>query len=114
MIEPAIAFCVREHDDPALEVRVNFGIFAGRQATPAEIDDLARALHDELASFTIVAEERHQFGGVVETSVHQVVVEVERELDRSDIAVVCERVVGIADQWVGDCTASRHMDVADL
>ena len=33
-VEPAIAFRVSTHDEPALEVRVNFGVFAGRYATP--------------------------------------------------------------------------------
>ena len=37
---PTLAFAVHEHAPPALEVRVNFGMFAGREATPAEIDDL--------------------------------------------------------------------------
>jgi hypothetical protein len=113
-MEPAIAFCVREHDDPALEVRVNFGMFAGRQATPAEIDDLAGALHEQLESFTVVAEDRHQFGGAVEASIHQVVVEVERELTGGDIGAMCELVVEIADQWANDCIAARHIDVAEL
>ena len=65
-VEPTIAFCVREHDEPALEVRVNFGIFAGRDVTPAEIDDLARALRPELEDFAVVSEERHEFSGAVE------------------------------------------------
>ena len=42
--EPAISLLVREHDEPGIEVRVNFGVFAGRHATPAEIDELALAL----------------------------------------------------------------------
>jgi len=113
-MEPAIAFCVREHDDPALEVRVNFGVFTGRQATLAEVDNLARALHEQFESFTIVAEQRHQFGGAVEASIHQVVVEVEREVARDDIAAMCDRVVEIADQWVGDCVAARATDIAEL
>ena len=33
--EPSIAFAVRRHEDPGLEIRVNFGVFAGRAATPA-------------------------------------------------------------------------------
>ena len=52
-IEPAIAFCVRQHDEPALEVRVNFGVFAGRDVTPAEIDELARQLHHELEGLEV-------------------------------------------------------------
>src|ERR1700687_1887351 len=64
-MEPAVAFRLRDHERPTLEVRVNFGVFAARNATPAEIDDLARELRGELASFTIVAEERHEFGNDV-------------------------------------------------
>jgi hypothetical protein len=113
-MEPAVAFCVREHDEPALEVRINFGMFAGRQATPAEIDNLARALRERLESFTVVAEERHQFGGATEVSLHQVVIEVERQLAGGEIEATCERVVEIADQWANDCIAARSIDVADL
>ena len=39
--EPALAFATRTFEPPALEIRVNFGLFAGREATPAEIDVLA-------------------------------------------------------------------------
>jgi len=101
-MEPAVAFRVREHERPGLEVRVNFGVFASRQATPAEIDDLARALHDAVDSFSIVAEERHEFGDDVEASVHQVVIEVE---DASDELAV--RVVEAAERWANECFAAR-------
>jgi hypothetical protein len=111
LIEPAIAFCVRTHDGPALEVRVNFGVFSGRQATPAEIDHLARALHDHLESFAVVAEERHEFGGDVEASLHQVVIEVEREFAGDDVDMLCDRVIEIADAWAGECFADRHVEL---
>ena len=77
-MDSTVAFCVREVEDPALEVRINFGVFAGRHATPAEIDDLARAIHQELDTFTIVAEQRHEFAGEMEAALHQVVIEVGR------------------------------------
>jgi hypothetical protein len=66
MDEPPIALRVRAHEAPALEVRVNFGVFAGRHATPAEIDDLAELLRPLVLSFSIVSEERHEFGRSVE------------------------------------------------
>jgi hypothetical protein len=113
-MEPAIAFCVREHEDPALEVRVNFGVFAGRDVTPAEIDDLAHILRDELPSFSIVAEERHEFAGDVEASLHQVVIEVEREHAGDDPAALCDRMVELADEWAAACIAARHSDLADI
>ena len=37
-----LAFPVRAARAPGLEIRVNFGIFAGREATSAEIEELAR------------------------------------------------------------------------
>ena len=77
--EPAISILVRDHDEPGIEVRVNFGVFAGRHATPAEIDELALALRESVPSFAILSEERHEFGDGVEASVHQVVVEVPQE-----------------------------------
>ena len=58
--ETAMAFVVSEHEQPAIEIRVNFGILAGREATPAEIDHLAGRLLDEVETVTIVAEERHE------------------------------------------------------
>jgi len=109
----AIAFCVTERDEPALEVRVNFGVFAGRQATPAEIDDLARSLHEELDSFAIVAEERHEFGGDVEASLRQVVIKVAHEFAGADLDDLCERIVTRAEQWASECIHSRS-DLGEL
>ena len=42
--EPSIAFAASTIEPPALEIRVNFGMFAGREATSVEIDDLATQL----------------------------------------------------------------------
>ena len=106
-MDPAIAFRVPAHAGPALEVRVNFGVYAGRNATAAEIADLAHVLRDEAARFTVIAEERHEFGNDVETSLHQVVIEIERENadDLSD--ETCERIVDTANRWATACVASR-------
>ena len=81
------------------DVRVNFGIFAGRNATQAEIDDLARLLRDEADAFAIVAEERHEFGGEVEAAVRQIVIEIPEGRD--------ERVLELAERWAKDCIRAR-------
>ena len=107
MNEPAIALRMREHEEPAVEVRVNFGVFAGRTVTPAEIDELAASLRDLLPSFAILAEERHEFGGAVEASVHQVVVAVPREHAGREPDVLAERIVLAANGWALDCIAAR-------
>jgi len=98
-MEPPVAFRVRDHERPALEVRVNFGVFAQRQATPAEIDDLARALRELAPSFEIVAEERHEFGGDVEATVRQIVIEIPEDS--------AGRVLEIAERWAKACIRAR-------
>ena len=110
-IEPSVALRVRTHEEPAIEVRINFGVFAGRAVTPAEIDDLARRVSDLVPAFAIVAEERHEFGGAVEASVHQVVVEVPGEHAGDEADVLAERIVLEANGWVLDCIESRHTEV---
>jgi hypothetical protein len=110
-MEPSIAFRVREHDEPACEIRVNFGVFAGRNATPAEIDELAIELRDEVESFAIVAEERHEFGPLVEASLHQVVIEVSREFASARPGELCSRLVAAADEWAQACIADRSVEV---
>ena len=106
--EPAISIRVRKHEEPGIEVRVNFGVFAGRHVTPAEVDELAASLREELTLFAIVAEDRHEFGGAVEAAVHQVVVEVPQEQAGGDPAVLGEQIVLAANGWALDCIASRH------
>jgi len=105
--EPAISFRVLEHDEPGLEVRVNFGVFAGRSATPAEVDALAEQLRSRLPSFTIVAEERHEFGRAVETSLHQVMIEVPRDQVGESPEVLAEQIVLAANGWALDCIDRR-------
>ena len=106
--EPSIALRVREQDDPAVEIRVNFGVFAGRYATPAEIDDLAHALRETVSVFTIVAEDRHEFAVDVEATLHQVVIEIAREHTGNDPDALAERIVLAAGEWANACIASRH------
>ena len=106
--EPAISMLVREHEDPGIEVRVNFGVFAGRHATPAEIDELAMALRELVPAFAILAEERHEFADSMEAKVHQVVVEVPREDAGDEPDFLAGQIVHAANGWALECIASRH------
>ena len=106
--EPAISLRVRDREEPGVEVRINFGVFAGRHATPAEIEELALALRESLTSFAIVSEERHEFGDSVEASVHQVVVEVPRELAGEEPELLAEQIVLAANGWALECIAVRN------
>ena len=110
-MEPTKAFIVEEHEQPAIEVRVNFGIFAGREATPAELDRLAAFLLDEVGEVSIISEERHEIDENVEASVHQVVVQVAD--GGRDPDATAQKIVERADHWVRMCVAERHADIAD-
>jgi hypothetical protein len=85
------------------EVVVNFGVFAGREVTQAEIDRLARQLLEELESFEIVSEQRHRIDHSMEASVHQVRI-AGAEGRRLDATLV-ERV----EAWARDCIAERNL-----
>ena len=114
--EPEIAFAATPEPSP-LEIRVNFGVFTGRAATPAEIDDLARALLPQIGEVSIVAEERHEISDGVEASLHQVRVEVaEESLPRSPEAraELETALVAEASRWAEACAAERHVDVAEI
>jgi formate dehydrogenase assembly factor FdhD len=100
-----------------LEIRVNFGVFAGREATPAELEDLAHALVREVGEISIVSEQRHEVSGEVEASVHQVRVELDdarlpAAADERDALV--DRLVEAAGAWARACIAERSVEVGDL
>ncbi len=73
-VETMIAFPVRAPERPPIEIRVNFGVFAGREATRAEIEALASLLLDHFEEVQIVAEQRYEFGRGAEAEVHQVAI----------------------------------------
>jgi len=116
-VEPALAFYSRHPEPPGLEVRVNFGIFTGREATAAEIDDLARALLPKVGEVAIVAEDRHVVGGATEAALHQVRIEVDPShipADEHEADVLAGRIVEAAEAWARTCAAERHAEVSDL
>ena len=115
--EPAIAFATRTFEPPGLEIRVNFGLFAGREATPAEIDGLAGVLRDKVHDLAIVSEDRHEFADRSEASVHQVRVEVPSEsLPSSDDEIVelRGRLIEAAERWAQDCFDERRAEVNEV
>ena len=112
-----LAFAVHEQHPPALEVRVNFGMFAGRDATPAEIDELAEQLLEKVAPVSIVSEERHEIDEHSEAAVHQVRIEVNADTlpeDPTRREALAGRLIETAERWAKACIAERHVDVSEL
>lgn len=114
--EPELAFCVREVEPPGVEIRVNFGVFAGRRATPAEIDELARSLLPKVGEVSIVVEERHEIGEEAEASLNQVRIEVSPDHLPDDVHELDQlrgRLVEAAETWARGCIAERHAEVSE-
>lgn len=85
------------------DIRINFGVFAGREATAAEIDELARTLLEELESVTIVSEQRFIVDREMEASVHQIRI----EPGNGDVATL----VALAAAWAEACINERHAEL---
>ena len=115
-VENVIAFAVDE--EPAgLEIRINFGVFAGRDATTAELEELGKLLVPEAGQVSILGEERHEMTEDVEVVLHQVRVAIspDRVPDNpAERRALCERLVGLAEIWARQCINERHAEITDL
>lgn len=96
---------VARPENAALEVRVNFGLFAGREATRAEIDELAAELLPKVGDVTIVREERHEISEHSEGAVQLVRISLP-----SDDPELAGRVAEIAERWAKACIDDRHVE----
>jgi hypothetical protein len=115
-VDGLLAFPVRTPDPPGLEIRINFGMFAGREATGAEVEELAGALLPEIGQVEIVAENRYEFAADSEVEVHQVRIPVPKSnlpVDDFLIGELAGRLVGIAERWARSCIAERHAEVSE-
>jgi hypothetical protein len=92
-------------------------VFAGRDATTAELEELGRLLVPEAGEVTIVGEERHDLTEDVEVVVHQVRVVVAPDAipgDRAERKQFCERLVTLAEIWARQCINERHAEISEL
>jgi hypothetical protein len=115
-VEETIAFAV-DAEPAGLEIRINFGVFAGRDATTAELEELGKLLLPEAGEVTIIGEERHDLAEEVEVVVHQVRVAVPREVVPTDAAErkeFCQRLVTLAEIWARQCINERHAEITEL
>ena len=116
--QPANAFVVWETPPaPAVEIHVNFGVYAGREVTAAEIDNLAEWLLDEVPSVSVISEQRYEIGGGARAVVHVVRVELAEDQAPAgpyERAVLEERLLERVRYWQRRCIADRHSALLDL
>ncbi len=114
--EPPIAFVSRSHELPGLELRINFGMFAGREATAAELDELGQMILAAAPAVSVVAENRHEISHESEAALHQVRVELsagDLPSDHELLDDLEQRLVSAAEHWARECIAERHTEVAE-
>ena len=112
--EPVIAFAVDpDGERPGIELRVNFGVYAGREATPAEIDRLAEWLLDDVGAVSIVAEERHEIDAHGEAAIHLVRIEVPPDAVTGDARRLEQRLLERAQHWARVCATERRATLTD-
>lgn len=102
MGDPALVFVNEEAE--GLELVVNFGLFAGREATPAEVDRLAEVLLPDLDSIEVICEQHYRFDRRMETTVYQVRVVVPPE-----DADLRDSILETVEEWARDCIAEGRL-----
>jgi hypothetical protein len=115
-VENVIAFAI-EQEPAGLEIRVNFGVFAGRDATSAELEELGKLLVPEAGEVSIVGEQRHEISQDAEVVLHQVRVSISPENvpdDPGERKAFCKRVVTLAEIWARQCINERSSEISDL
>ena len=96
MAEPQLVFSVDDH------VVVNFGVFAGRDVTQAEIERRGDTLLGEFPSFEIVSENRMGFTAEHRAALHRVRIELQD-------GAAPGAVMSLVEDWAQDCLAERRL-----
>ena len=115
LAEPMLVFASAS-DNRHLELHVSFGLFAGREATPAEIDQLAQQLLPKIDRVTIISEQRYETAADAEGTVHQIRVRIDPEQipdNDDDLAELRGRLLELTEQWTRSCIADRHATISD-
>jgi hypothetical protein len=104
MSRPELVFLSPTADGVA-ELVVNFGVYAGREATPAEVERLARTYLADVDPLEVVCEQRYEFAGGAEATVYRIRVSAPRAGDRA------EELREAVAAWAADCIDERRPPV---
>jgi hypothetical protein len=104
MTQPTLVFVDAAEEEADLELVVNFGVFSGREATPAEVERLAKQLLEALESVEIICEQRYEFAREIEATVYRVRVEIPPGSGSFTPALRT-----IVEDWARDCIGERRV-----
>jgi hypothetical protein len=102
MQEAELAFAAEIEGRPGIVV--NFGVYAGREATPAEVERLGANLLGRVSSLEIVCERRESFGPDRRAELYQVRVELPGH-DAEEASALLPAV----EAWAQDCIEERRL-----
>ncbi len=104
MEEPTLVFVndARGRDAGGLELVVNFAVYGGREATPAEIERLGERLLTLVDEVEVICETRYRFDRERAATVYQVKVELP-----PGAAGAGDEIHAAVDEWATDCIAER-------
>jgi hypothetical protein len=104
MDEPALVFATDR--EGAVELVVNFAVYGGREATPAEIDRLGDALLARCEQFEVVCETRYGFDREHRASVYRIRLELPGD---AGVGADEEAVRTTVEDWARDCIDERRL-----
>jgi len=90
----------------AMAFLVNFGVFAGRDVSQLELDRLGADLLGLVGGVAVVSEHRREFAAHSSIDLHQVRVEIDRDVlppGEPDIEALRIRIAGILEKWLHSC-----------
>jgi hypothetical protein len=113
--EPVAAYVSQESP---LELTVNFGIFAGREAFRDDVDRLGEALLALVSGVTLFAGRRYEFApGAAEVAAYEVEIRFPTFILPTETAeheALVDKLLETVGLWARDCAASPPAEGEDL
>jgi hypothetical protein len=114
-VEPIAAYV--SHDSP-LELTVNFGIFAGRETSRADVDRLGAMLLAFVSGVTLFAGHRYEFAqDAAESAAYEVKIQFPPFIlptEKAELDPLVDMLLETARRWARDCAATPPAEGEDL
>jgi hypothetical protein len=111
-------FAAYVSQDSPLELTVNFGLFAGREAARDDLDKLGEALLALISGVTLFAGRRYEFApGAAEVAAYEIRIRFPRFIlptEPADHEALVAKLLETCSSWARDCAASPPAQGEDL
>ena len=107
--DPPVAFVLEPVEPLPLQIRVNFGIYTGRDATRPELERLASRVLERTGTVSVIGQQRYVAGLEQMVCLHEVLIEVAPDgIERAgyDLETLHELLLADARNWLEECVQS--------